>query len=525
MSKQLLLQKITSELESLGIPYQSGGDTDISVFKEFLDAGWSTGNKKTTYEAAIFADESSKTLFMWELTKEKGSGISAGAFAESTVQSGKTLYRKVKSVQYGPEGKVYEYTLDIGSISKAAKAAVKEQGWRFKTVIHKSKACYPAGYAGYVQAPQAKSAPAVGGYCSNCGSAISVGSGFCPNCGLPVSGQSALVAQPVIQQYPAQTETEEKRNKTGKTVAILLSVSSVFILVFFGIMKTPWLSWLLSIAVLGGFFLLARKIAANKTALAVVLWLVASVIILIIFFTSIPDSGSSSDSGSAVVTPAAQVSETNVPSAAPSAQVALKMEDVLAHALSETKQVWKSDAKISKVFTIFSSSDFGELKAFNTATDWNVSFFSPSSGTEIYAILRFEIPDSEGYPEIYYSCTTESANSVSSTGISPEELLANPSAKIDETLVDNAYFEEYAKMPDNMLSGSPMTPEEVAAAAYSKLSTLQNADGYGLSIYYADTMIVSGDEVDSAVWDFSWQNSGKSAHIVICPSNGKTYEY
>ncbi len=548
MSKQLLIQKIMSDLDALGTPYQAGGNTDISVFKEFVDTAWSTGSKKVTYEASFFADEASGTLYMWELTKEKGSGISAGAFAESTAQSGKTLYRKVKSVQYGPEGKVYDYTLDLGAISKAAKAAAKEQGWQFKTVIHKNKACYPAGYTSSTHVPQARPMPAVGGYCQNCGSAISSGSGFCPNCGLPVSVPSApavpsapqpvigsvpqpiyqsvpqSAAQPVTQQYQTQTPAAEKRSKTGKTVAVLLSVSSVFILVFFSIMKMPWLSWLLAIAVLGGFFLLARKVAANKTGLAVILWLAASVIVLIIFFTSIPDSASPSDTDSAVITPAAQTAETALPDAQ-GKSASLKMEDVLAHALSETRQVWKSDAKISKVFTSFSSSDFSELKVFNPATDWNVSFYSPSAGTEIQAILRFESPNSEGYPQVHYFSTSESANSVSSTGVSPEELLANPSIKIDESAVNSAYLEEYTKMPDNMLSGSTLSPEEIAAAAYSVLRAHQGTDGYGLSIYYADTMIVGGDEVNSAVWDFSWQNSGKSAHVVICPSNGKTYEY
>jgi len=108
MSKMLLLQKITSEFNRLNIPYQTGGGADLTVFKEFLDAGWSTGNKKITYEASVFADESSDTVFMWELTKEKGSGFSFGSSGESYSQSGATLYRKVKSTQYAPDGKVYE---------------------------------------------------------------------------------------------------------------------------------------------------------------------------------------------------------------------------------------------------------------------------------------------------------------------------------------------------------------------------------------------------------------------------------
>jgi hypothetical protein len=50
----------------------------------------------------------------------------------------------VKSTQYGAEGKVYEYELDLGAIPKAVKNIAKEGGWKFKTVLSKAKASYPA---------------------------------------------------------------------------------------------------------------------------------------------------------------------------------------------------------------------------------------------------------------------------------------------------------------------------------------------------------------------------------------------
>jgi hypothetical protein len=52
--------------------------------------------------------------------------------------------RKVKSVQYGPDGKAYEYTLDLGAVSKLVKDIAKRHGWKFKTVLSRSKASYPA---------------------------------------------------------------------------------------------------------------------------------------------------------------------------------------------------------------------------------------------------------------------------------------------------------------------------------------------------------------------------------------------
>jgi len=187
MTKQILLARITSELDRLNIPYQTGETADIAVFKEFLDAGWNTGNKKVTYEASIFADEASGAVLMWELSKEKGSGFSFGSSGESFSQSGTTLYRKVKSVQYAPDGKAYEYTLDLGAIPKSVKSAAKDLGWSFKTVIHKSKASYPAGYVGEVPPAQTRQVEkTASSFCTNCGSALEAGAKFCTSCGKPV---------------------------------------------------------------------------------------------------------------------------------------------------------------------------------------------------------------------------------------------------------------------------------------------------------------------------------------------------
>ena len=110
---------------------------------EFLDAKWSTGSKKINYEASIFADEQERIVYMFEKTTEIGQGLSFGLSGGSSFQSGSTLYRKVKSIQYGPDGKAYEYSLDLGAISKAVKEAAKRGGWKFKTVLNRKKASYP----------------------------------------------------------------------------------------------------------------------------------------------------------------------------------------------------------------------------------------------------------------------------------------------------------------------------------------------------------------------------------------------
>lgn len=223
MMKQAILSDISGKLAALGILFQSGVGSDIAVSAEFLDAGWSTGRKKINYEAFVFADESKQTLFLYEKTAEQGSGFSFGGGSESFSQTGTTLFRKVKSIQYGPDGKAYEYTIDLGAIPKAVKETAKQYGWSFKTVLSKNKAMYPQGSVPPTafaaanaavpsqtaqptkqqpqvqpqpepanQQPQAQSVnqqpAAQPRFCTYCGSALTKGAAFCVICGKPVVG-------------------------------------------------------------------------------------------------------------------------------------------------------------------------------------------------------------------------------------------------------------------------------------------------------------------------------------------------
>ena len=188
--KQQLLNDITGKLTALGISFTEGNGSDFTISSEFLSAGWSTGSKKISYEASIFADEADGTVYMYEKTTEIGQGISFGGDFETSFQSGKTLFRKVKSIQYGPEGKVYELELDLGAIPKAVKETAVQYGWKFKTVLRREKAQYPAGYAPSVppvtvQQPQITSTAA---FCTACGATLQCGAAYCAACGAPNSG-------------------------------------------------------------------------------------------------------------------------------------------------------------------------------------------------------------------------------------------------------------------------------------------------------------------------------------------------
>lgn len=145
MRNEMVLD-IQKGLQGIGVQAEVGQDTDLVIVQEFLDAKWSTGKKSISYEASIFISEQEKIVFMHEKTTEIGGGLSFGSGSESYSQSGTTLMRKVKSVQYGPEGKAYEIELNLGAIPKTVKEIALAAGYTFKTVVMKKKALYPAGY-------------------------------------------------------------------------------------------------------------------------------------------------------------------------------------------------------------------------------------------------------------------------------------------------------------------------------------------------------------------------------------------
>ena len=174
----ILINDIKNRFARAGIPFREDTGADIAVYNEFLDAGWSTGRKTILYEASILADESLKTVFMYEKTTETGQGFSSGSSNTSFTQSGVTLFRKVKSVQYGPDGRAYEYSFDLGAIPKAVKESALAYGWKFKTVLSKDKT---------MRRTQFNNSPSNGvKFCTGCGAQIKEGSRFCSSCGKSV---------------------------------------------------------------------------------------------------------------------------------------------------------------------------------------------------------------------------------------------------------------------------------------------------------------------------------------------------
>ncbi len=146
--RQSILDSIAAKLAVMGLQLGTAPDADAVIQAEFVDASWETGTKRIQYQASAFLDEGARTLYFWELTKETSSGVSFNAGGEASFQSGKTLFRKVKCVGFGPDGKTYEFTFDLGAIVKAFKESAATFGWKFKTVLRRGKATYAAAKAG-----------------------------------------------------------------------------------------------------------------------------------------------------------------------------------------------------------------------------------------------------------------------------------------------------------------------------------------------------------------------------------------
>lgn len=264
--KQQIVSEISSRLSELKLPVQSGNGTDIIVNTDFLDAEWSSGSKKISYEASIFVNEQDNVVYMYEKTTEVGKGFSFGSGSGTTFQSGKTLFRKIKSVQYGPDGKAFEYSFDLGAIPKAAKETAKKYGWKFKTVLRKSKAMYPDGYAGATAAAFVQ-----------------------PELPAPSRKQpSAPPGSPAQQQYsdpgkPLYAETKPKSDgKKSRFGLIGLGILGVLmVLILFG-GKATLTGWVVCAAAFATVLFMKRRVSEKGFLMKMVFWIVAGFVLLVL---------------------------------------------------------------------------------------------------------------------------------------------------------------------------------------------------------------------------------------------------
>lgn len=283
---------------------QNGNGADITINTEFLDASWNTGKKKISYEASVFANEQDNVIYMYEKTTEIGHGLSFGGGTGSSFQSGKTLFRKVKSIQYGVDGKAYEYTLDLGAIPKAVKETAKLYGWKFKTVISKNKAMHPLGYAptNKQTQPTGQAPLPTGIFCSNCGMPLSANAKFCDKCGKPmgiVSQQPSSTPNVAFvggQQYQPQpqplysnpeghfySKAQQKSNGKGGAFGIIgFALLGIFFIAMLLAGEATPIGWFISVIIFVAAFFIQRKLNKKGCLLNLILWLITGFALFVV---------------------------------------------------------------------------------------------------------------------------------------------------------------------------------------------------------------------------------------------------
>lgn len=269
MERNTMIDALTSQLRAIGISCQVGVGSDVDIQTEFVDASWGTGSKRIQYHASAFLNEPERTLYFWEFTKETGSGLSFNVNAESSFQSGTTLFRKVKSVGYGPDGKAYEYSLDLGAITKTFKETAKQYGWKFKVVLKHEKAMYPPGYGTQPPLQPGYGAPA----------------NLQPPYGNP---QGAFYAKGSPAQnpqgYSTQGQAVVKKGNTSPIYFFLpFGILLAITLVFFGFGDVSAVGWVLGLALLAAPLLLRGNLARAGFFGMAAIWIVIAVLLFILF--------------------------------------------------------------------------------------------------------------------------------------------------------------------------------------------------------------------------------------------------
>lgn len=278
--KQNIIDSIIAGFNQLKLEFDRGNDSDISINTVFLDAGWGSGNKKITYQAKVTADEATETVYMWEFTKEEGSGFGFSSDSETSFQSGKTLFRKVKSAQFGPDGKAYEMTLDLGAISKTVKEAAKRSGWKFKTVLKKEKAMYGPGVVSKQTIDQGS---------------------------FPIENEAESFPKETVKTNPVIALNHDKplKPKGGSNILfwLVFVFSGIMTLMLFATSKTSLVGWVIAGVLLVALFIYRNKFALSGCLIKIVIWIVSVILLFLIYaFTTDFDSVKKEGKGAANVT-------------------------------------------------------------------------------------------------------------------------------------------------------------------------------------------------------------------------------
>lgn len=140
-SRLAVLADILQALQASGAyDAQYGTSSDITIASVPLDASWGVGKKKVEYSAVLKAVEGERTIYFWELLKERGSGMSFGSFESESYSTVGTRRFGSKSETVVTPGGTESWDWNYSTTRKMIENIAAEQGWKVKTVLRKKSA-------------------------------------------------------------------------------------------------------------------------------------------------------------------------------------------------------------------------------------------------------------------------------------------------------------------------------------------------------------------------------------------------
>jgi hypothetical protein len=118
-----------------------GTDTDMVVASNPVDGSWGLGHKRVEYTAALKAVEAERTVYFWELLKERSSGMTFGTFeSETYTQVGLKRSGTKKEAVVGPGSASWEW--GYGTLRALIEDVAARHGFTVRVVLTRRSASW-----------------------------------------------------------------------------------------------------------------------------------------------------------------------------------------------------------------------------------------------------------------------------------------------------------------------------------------------------------------------------------------------
>lgn len=118
-----------------------GDTTDMAIESNPVDARWGFGSKRVDYSAVLKAVEADRTVYFWELLKERTSGFAFGsADSGSFTQSGLGRSEQRTETVMGPGSVSWEW--GYGTLRKLVEDVAARHGFTVRVVLTKHAASW-----------------------------------------------------------------------------------------------------------------------------------------------------------------------------------------------------------------------------------------------------------------------------------------------------------------------------------------------------------------------------------------------